>query len=132
MVVPLNKCEKLRTYRKFKFVFGYETYISDITQDGSSLLNIQTNLSSALNIAALQLRTFEKSSLLLNNFVFDVKLRTYRKFKFIFRYETYISNIRNISHRNILTRFRSFIGGENHSTRRKPPIHCKSLTNLIT
>jgi hypothetical protein len=30
------------------------------------------------------------------------KLRTYRKFKFIFRYETYISDIRNISHRNIL------------------------------
>ena len=26
----LNKCEKLRTYRKFKFIFGYETYISDI------------------------------------------------------------------------------------------------------
>jgi hypothetical protein len=35
-----------------------------LTQDGSSLLNIQTNLSSALNIAALYLRTFEKSSLL--------------------------------------------------------------------
>jgi hypothetical protein len=35
------------------------------------------------------------------------KLRTYRKFKFIFRYETYISDIRNISHRNILTRFRT-------------------------
>jgi hypothetical protein len=33
------------------------------------------------------------------------KLRTYRKSKFIFRYETYISDIRNISHRNILTRF---------------------------
>ena len=31
------------------------------------------------------------------------KLRTYRKFKFIFRYETYISDIRNISHRNIRT-----------------------------
>jgi hypothetical protein len=29
---------------------------------------------------------------------------TYRKFKFIFRYEIYISDIRNISHRNILTR----------------------------
>ena len=29
---------------------------------------------------------------------------TYRKLKFIFRYETYISDIRNISHRNILTR----------------------------
>jgi uncharacterized membrane-anchored protein len=28
----------------------------------------------------------------------------YRKFKFIFRYETYISDIRNISHRQILTR----------------------------
>jgi hypothetical protein len=27
---------------------------------------------------------------------------TYRKFKFIFRYETYISDIRNISHRNII------------------------------
>ena len=35
------------------------------------------------------------------------KLRTYRKFKFIFGYETYISDIRNISHRNILTRFRT-------------------------
>jgi hypothetical protein len=35
------------------------------------------------------------------------KLRTYRKFKFIFRYETYISDIRNISHRNILTCFRT-------------------------
>jgi hypothetical protein len=34
------------------------------------------------------------------------KLRTYRIFKFIFGYETYISDIRNISHRNILTRFR--------------------------
>ena len=33
--------------------------------------------------------------------------RTYRKFKFIFGYETYISDIRNISHRNILTRFRT-------------------------
>ena len=33
------------------------------------------------------------------------KLRTYRKFKFIFGYETYISDNRNISHRNILTRF---------------------------
>ena len=30
-----------------------------------------------------------------------------RKFKLIFRYKTYISNIRNISHRNILTRFRT-------------------------
>jgi hypothetical protein len=29
------------------------------------------------------------------------------KFKFIFRYETYISDIRKISHRNILTRFRT-------------------------
>ena len=28
--INLNKCEKLRTYRKFKFIFGYETYISDI------------------------------------------------------------------------------------------------------
>jgi hypothetical protein len=37
---------------------------SSLTQDGSSLLNIQTNLSSSLNIAALSLRTFEKSSLL--------------------------------------------------------------------
>jgi hypothetical protein len=35
------------------------------------------------------------------------KRRTYRKLKFIFRYETYISDIRNISHRNILTRFRT-------------------------
>jgi hypothetical protein len=35
------------------------------------------------------------------------KLRIYRKFNFIFRYETYISDIRNISHRNILTRFRT-------------------------
>jgi hypothetical protein len=33
------------------------------------------------------------------------KPRMYRKFKFIFRYETYNSDIRNISHRNILTRF---------------------------
>jgi hypothetical protein len=24
--INLNKCEKLRTYRKFKFIFGYETY----------------------------------------------------------------------------------------------------------
>ena len=39
-------------------------FASSLTQDGSSLLNIQTNLSSALNIAALTLRTFEKSSLL--------------------------------------------------------------------
>ena len=39
-------------------------FASSLTQDGSSLLNIQTNLSSALNIAALSLRTFEKSSLL--------------------------------------------------------------------
>jgi hypothetical protein len=30
----------------------------------------------------------------------------HKKFKFIFRYETYISDIRNISHRNFLTRFR--------------------------
>ena len=30
-----------------------------------------------------------------------------RKFKFIFRYETYISDIRNISHRNMFTRFRT-------------------------
>jgi hypothetical protein len=29
-----------------------------------------------------------------------------RKFKFIFRYETYISDIRNISHRKMFTRFR--------------------------
>jgi ribonuclease BN (tRNA processing enzyme) len=35
------------------------------------------------------------------------KPRTYRKFKFIFRYETCISDIRNISHRNILARFRT-------------------------
>jgi hypothetical protein len=35
------------------------------------------------------------------------KLRTYRKFKFIFGYETYISDIRNISHRNILAHFRT-------------------------
>ena len=28
--INLNKCEKLRTYRKFKFIFGYETYISDV------------------------------------------------------------------------------------------------------
>jgi hypothetical protein len=35
------------------------------------------------------------------------KLGTYRKFKFIFRYEIYISDIRNISHRNILTGFRT-------------------------
>jgi hypothetical protein len=28
--INLNKCEKLRTYRKFKFIFRYETYISDI------------------------------------------------------------------------------------------------------
>ena len=35
------------------------------------------------------------------------KLRTHRKVKFIFGYETYISDIRNISHRNILTRFRT-------------------------
>jgi hypothetical protein len=34
-------------------------FASSLTQDGSSLLNIQTNLSSALNIAALYLRTFE-------------------------------------------------------------------------
>ena len=39
-------------------------FASSLTQDGSSLLNIQTNLSSAPNIAALELRTFEKSSLL--------------------------------------------------------------------
>jgi hypothetical protein len=30
-------------------------FASSLTQDGSSLLNIQTNLSSALNIAALKL-----------------------------------------------------------------------------
>ena len=39
-------------------------FASSLTQDGSSLLNIQKNLSSAPNIAALELRTFEKSSLL--------------------------------------------------------------------
>jgi hypothetical protein len=39
-------------------------FASSLTQDRSSLFNIQTNVSSALNIAALSLRTFEKSSLL--------------------------------------------------------------------
>jgi hypothetical protein len=39
-------------------------FASSLMQDGSSLLNIQTNLSSAFNIAALSLRTYEKSSLL--------------------------------------------------------------------
>jgi hypothetical protein len=28
--INLSKCEKLRTYRKFKLIFRYETYISDI------------------------------------------------------------------------------------------------------
>ena len=36
-------------------IWKYEwiNFASSLTQDGSSLLNIQTNLSSALNIAAL-------------------------------------------------------------------------------
>jgi hypothetical protein len=59
-----------------------------------------------------------------NNFVFDVKLRTYRKFKFIFRYETYISDIRNISHRNILTRF--------HTSNHKLHIETGRYTRPIT
>ena len=59
-----------------------------------------------------------------NNFVFDVKLRTYRKFKFIFRYETYISDIRNISHRNILTRF--------HTSNHKLHIETGRYTRRIT
>ena len=64
------------------------------------------------------------------------KLRTYRTFKFIFRYETYISDIRNINHRNILTRFRT----SNHKlhietgryTRPISPVENRICSNYIS
>ena len=49
---------------------------------------------------------------------------TYIKFKFIFRYETYISDIRNISHRNILTRFRT----SNHKLHIETGRYTRSIT----
>ena len=52
------------------------------------------------------------------------KLRTYRKFKFIFRYEIYISDIRNISHRNILTGFRT----SNHKIHIETGLYTRPIT----